>query len=151
MASNVGPTGLVGPSSASAGPLGPVTNQPIRLRATIAAHPDGLDQRVVWQVSKSSDFSTVLFSVAGLMLSTTGERLESLPHTVLDEQRTYYVRARIEDSEGGVGNWSSPVEFYFTRVRVWNGSTWSPKVVRAWDGTSWAIKPMKVRIGTNWR
>lgn len=143
--SSLGPSGLVGPGT-------------MTLTATLSVmstENDGLTQSATWQVSKDPSFPSEFpgtFEVTGTQWVTSGQVSEEVP--VVDATGgggpgVYYVRARAQHSHenGDPTEYSmSPVEnFTFTRVKVWNGSSWVLRTPKVWDGSSWVECPLKVR------
>ena len=145
---SVGPTGLQGPPN-------------INLTATMGAMSQtnidgGLTQEVQWQVSSDPSFPTpspkTISWFSGFFPSgtVTSSVLLSVM-TVEQGPGVYHLRARSHHSEGDVSAWSETVTFEHTRVKVWNGSSWVPRVTKVWNGSSWVEKPLRVRGTSGWK
>lgn len=101
------PTGVI-PAAGST-----VTTDIPTLQATLAAHPQGILQRVEWQLATDASFTANVrtFTQAASALKASGTYSDVLPNASQLFQATWYIRARALDATGMYGSYSAAQSF----------------------------------------
>lgn len=96
------------------------------LRADIPAHPDdagGLTHQLEFQVSRNSGFSDLVGTYTTAMVDATAEDndQDAAVGVDLDNNTTFWVRARSKDSRGNASAWTAGISFEVIYENSWGG------------------------------